>query len=696
MPTLRLYPNPVLRRELRVRWRGGRMFLVLFAFSALLALCMLWLYANATQSYYEEGDALTSMKRSGHDIFLGLTIFQTIAWLIIAPLLTATAITGERERGLLEGLQLSRLKSYEIVCGKFVSALSLVFLIILTTMPVTSISLLLGGVSPAEFLFSSLLNFITAATGVAFGLACSAWCRRGNAAIPITIFSVIGWLVATGACLIATFVPGRGLPHTIFFDFFSFELFDPGRPNTLAIVLNTLSYSNPLIAIPSLIYPDISQSLQSGVFFGGFDSTATNLLLQSGLIVVLLWLAARGVRRIFPEKAPVHRKKVLGLHRHGKNWRLGLQPALESSAISNADLGSSGYGSNGTTRSRWHSAPLLSYIRFKNPVLHREFHSKFRLRFSVWAVLLIVLGFIPLAILYAACALMLFGGLWVSGADTEPVWLGCFMGGLFVGSITTAAMTAKAFTREHETGNWEALQLSILSRREILLGKLLSTLLFFGLLALPWLLLLTSAVHQVLPTQSSMSPSASDYGPTMQASTISFVHAACLLWVLCSTLCFSSAIGLWISWHLRRTAPSIAWTFGALIMIWVLLPIAESVLSDWLRWGSLPKTVFDSFPPSLFGASPNEWKELVWNISQEFLNFTHPFMAVGRLMPSAIDSFPELKHALIAGSVCGIFQFALSTVILLHLHRAMLRRERDHRAGFLSYFSLRKTPALQH
>ena len=108
--------NPVLTREVRARWRNWPAFLVVLAYAALLAVTVGWRYATALNA--GAGITVATAPHLGRELFITITVVQALGWMLLAPVLTATAIAGERERGTLGNLHLSCLTPQQICTGK--------------------------------------------------------------------------------------------------------------------------------------------------------------------------------------------------------------------------------------------------------------------------------------------------------------------------------------------------------------------------------------------------------------------------------------------------------------------------------------------------------------------------------------------------------------------------------------------------
>jgi len=87
----------------------------------------------------------------------GASLFDVLSWytfalcLLAGVFLTADSLSAEKRQGTLGLLFLSELKGYDVVLGKFIAKSLDAFYCLLALLPVTGISVLLGGVTGAQF-----------------------------------------------------------------------------------------------------------------------------------------------------------------------------------------------------------------------------------------------------------------------------------------------------------------------------------------------------------------------------------------------------------------------------------------------------------------------------------------------------------------------------------------------------------------
>ncbi len=197
----RLYENPVFRREFTTAARGGKLAWALLGLIAALSfiLFMLW-PRTGVFSRFDSNELFMVFLASN----LGLLILTT-------PVVTATAITEEKERNTFEQLFVTLLTPFDIMVGKLLSALCMVLLIMLVTMPVTAICALSGGISIPFLLKTYGIILLSVFTYSLLGLALSAWCKRNFTAVLMTYTGIIAlagavWLPAV---LLHQFAPLR-------------------------------------------------------------------------------------------------------------------------------------------------------------------------------------------------------------------------------------------------------------------------------------------------------------------------------------------------------------------------------------------------------------------------------------------------------------------------------------------------------
>lgn len=131
------------RHEFRVRLRTGRWRWLLLAWFVTVAgftvLLRLGLAAAESASY-------RPIEPTGIPLFGGLMLFVLVLALLMAPALTAQSINGDRERGTLATVQVTRLSPVDIVVGKLVASWGTGLVFLALTLPFVGWAIVEGGV----------------------------------------------------------------------------------------------------------------------------------------------------------------------------------------------------------------------------------------------------------------------------------------------------------------------------------------------------------------------------------------------------------------------------------------------------------------------------------------------------------------------------------------------------------------------
>ncbi len=540
--------NPVFRRESRVRWRGNRAFLLLFALAATLGLVMAYHYW-ASDIGGQEITSSAQLSQSGHYVFKDLSLTQMGAWLLIVPGLAAPSLAFERERGLLESLQLSGLAPWRVALGKFAGVMLFALLLLAVSAPPLALCFMIGGVAPAEFIGVLKLQITLIFFCAALGLYFSARARRPQEALRNTFVTLVLFLLVTtiGTTALTSlimffytarfgFTPASGFGSGYLGSFTEVDALSPFW------LMNLILDSNASRAV------DLNQSL-------------TLYWAISGL---LLFLATHYAGRTLPDAQWQQRRRYLTIRR----GRLTLAKTDGWSAVT-APSSSSRKASHENDKPAVWDVPLTSFIHFANPVLQREVRGLLRLR---------RLPFLLTMLLWMAAGLTLVGYawalMWMLGFPeaTFDVFQPCAWLAMIVVMLASPLRGAYAIVRERENGTWENLRLSLLEPRAILRGKA-----FAPLVLLSGVLLVTA------PLWFAGIVSSFD-GAYRSRGTLSLGLVVGTLALLYSTTFLYNAWGLLCSWRSRSSSTAMGWTISSLLianlMAYPLLSLARLIDSS--------------------------------------------------------------------------------------------------------------------
>lgn len=195
--------GPVLFHDLVRSSRRGRnvALRVLYAAALLLALGTLYLNYDPFDGdpFSRSPRGLASFAEAFFCTFVGV---QLGAVLLLTPAYFAGAIAEEKDRKTLEFLLATDLHSREIVLGKLASRLGILVLLILTGLPILSLTQLWGGIEPALIAAVFAATLVTLAGIAALSLLLSVYARKTRDAIVLAYLIVAAYLGLSTASLL--------------------------------------------------------------------------------------------------------------------------------------------------------------------------------------------------------------------------------------------------------------------------------------------------------------------------------------------------------------------------------------------------------------------------------------------------------------------------------------------------------------
>ena len=203
--------NPIVAKEYRSRMRTWRSPVAMMVYIVLLGGIGWAIFAsmvNSTFGPFGSGQA----GNYGQQLFLYLVIFQMVMLTFVTPALTASAISGERERQTIDLLFVTRIAPFSIIWGKLLASMSFVLLLLLLSVPIFSLVFLFGGIELDQVLYAFLVTAVSALTLGIIGIAYSTWLRRTLAATVASYFTA--FVLLAGCFAYGLFFPTEANPQS--------------------------------------------------------------------------------------------------------------------------------------------------------------------------------------------------------------------------------------------------------------------------------------------------------------------------------------------------------------------------------------------------------------------------------------------------------------------------------------------------
>ncbi len=274
---MKIVLNPIIKKELKIAFRSKKILWGLIAYEAIL----IYIFHRALL-------ILRVIPVSGYQNFFSrmivplIMIAQIGMTALAIPVMTASSISGERERQTLDILLTTCLSPMEIVFGKVFSVIVEFMLYVAVGLPITVLAYVRGGLS----LWTPLLLFVVIFVFATFLGSIGVFCSSVSSKSVTSILRAFGlhFVICFLTCMPEVMVTGviRGNKH---YDSLLFLLL------------------NPLVFLEEFFMLSLSgYSLFSGDQFGSFDSSDgffTKLLAHGPLWCILSGVCMLGLSRLF-------------------------------------------------------------------------------------------------------------------------------------------------------------------------------------------------------------------------------------------------------------------------------------------------------------------------------------------------------------------------------------------------------------
>jgi len=182
---VRMRWNPIVKKDLQVTARSMRLSWGVFAYEAVLTMAFLLALAVIQQ---ESRSIYTTGNIYGYLIYLFpvLSVAQVCIVALIVPVITASSISGEKERQTFDIMLTTCMSPFYIVLGKVASAILRILFFVIAGMPIMALAFVAGGLSWSYLFYFILTIILLSLLSGSIGILCSALCRRSITAVVLS------------------------------------------------------------------------------------------------------------------------------------------------------------------------------------------------------------------------------------------------------------------------------------------------------------------------------------------------------------------------------------------------------------------------------------------------------------------------------------------------------------------------------
>ena len=169
------FHNPIYEKD---RWAANRskaFLIAVLSVNSVIAVIEIVVFMNMV-SYMKtssENDYAALLQ-----LYLTLAMAECLMIVFIAPALAGTGISQERENGNLELFLSTGVSPWQVILGKLVSCMNMMFVLIVTSLPVFSLVFVYGGVQMRDLIAMISVLLVVALEICSLSILCSAGANR--------------------------------------------------------------------------------------------------------------------------------------------------------------------------------------------------------------------------------------------------------------------------------------------------------------------------------------------------------------------------------------------------------------------------------------------------------------------------------------------------------------------------------------
>lgn len=283
--------NPVLAKELKINVRSVKTTLIILIFNAILAvISLLVLYGMVDLAKYSGGINYSNMI----ELYVAMACIEYGMFILIVPAMTASSISGERERQTLDLLLTTKMQPISIIIGKLIASLSTVCILAFSTLPILSLVFIFGGLGLGDFL-NLMIYFIVAAVFMgSIGIFFSTMTKKTTGATVLTYAAVIFFFGGTIALVLMIYL------FLLYKNNIGGSYIQPDVGGMIYILL-----VNPAVSFASLLTGQVGYNSTLNDFFNSFGKYDRNFIMDHWLIMscsiqlalsgFFIWLSSKAI-----------------------------------------------------------------------------------------------------------------------------------------------------------------------------------------------------------------------------------------------------------------------------------------------------------------------------------------------------------------------------------------------------------------
>ncbi len=434
-----MFAGPIFTREAVVAPRRSRLFVVrtIYGLALLLLISTAWMIIAGTQIVRN----LSDMSRFGMVLFQILAPLQLALLMFLSSIQATSNVAIEKDKQTFLLLLLTRMSNTELVVGKLLASFLVVANMLATSLPIFMLLVLFGGTSFWQVVWTFAVTTTTCLAAASLGTMVAMWREKTFQSLALVLLGIVLWIgIWEASSLFGGQIRGISIPELA-------------------------SYASPFQAVLAASRPSVTETYQSSVLpFLAVSGSLAILFCAIAVWRVRIWNPSRDVRPGQQETA----------------MQSSLLDTASAARTSDEQLRS------GHVDDRARTASRDSRRVWDNPVLWREM--------CTWAYgkkiifIRIVYWLASIASIAALYWMVSSGAATIASGETGvvvPVTAKVLAPLMIVSLVILNALAVTSITTERDSCALDLLQVTDLSPKEFLFGKLLGVM-YVGLDVIIW------------------------------------------------------------------------------------------------------------------------------------------------------------------------------------------------------------------
>lgn len=280
--------NPILKNELKLSVRTSRLAVIITVINGVFSCFGVFSLVSIVENAY-----VIDFKQM-LNLYILLAYLEYAVMLLLIPIITSSSIAGERERQTLDILLTTKIRPWEIVCGKLEASLSSVLLLAVSSLPALALVYIYGGLQLLDMFALVAFLLMSAVFIGSMGIMISVIIKK-------TTFATIMSYMMVAGIIAGSYITVRGYYHLLWLGARDKSTYiDPDIGKVVYVML-----INPLITFFGLINNQVGNSKAIATFlsvYGNYTNDLVvnhwilvSLLIQFLLSLLFLWIASRKI-----------------------------------------------------------------------------------------------------------------------------------------------------------------------------------------------------------------------------------------------------------------------------------------------------------------------------------------------------------------------------------------------------------------